>query len=549
MPEEAEEDGGFGEAIEGSVEDGAEGGGAVGGAGDSAIEQVDGAEDEHGDAGGGEGSGARHDAGSDVAGGADGADGVGAEAGAGDGEANRLGEPRGQAVGDGVADGDTWHGRLPMRPGDNEGAALVLWERGEAAALSLVEEAFVVGEDVLGDVGPIELVDAHPSTLGEAVPETGVQDEGAQGLAEGAFIARADEEGFLAVGDDVGESGDVGGDDGEAGGHGFGEDDAEAFVAGVGGAENIGGVEVAKLLLLRDEAGEDNIGEAGFLDGRLVATAVATFAHDDEPDVGILALEAGVGAEEVLEAFALFEAPEEEDVDLAIAVAGVGRGIGGVVGDVDAVGDDGEGGGEVALDQLRGGGGDGDAPVQAGEPALDEAAAVGVEAGSAFLGGVECADGDGGGGPQGSEGDEGDARHERFVEVDDIETLMLQDFGDAAAEAGVPGDAGDGAAEVDGDGAPDDDDAFADDVAFIGSGGEDANLVAELAELGGELEDVAVDAAGNGEIVGGDEGDLHGFCPWSRRLRGRMTALCGVTMSPRHCCRMTVPTPSWRRVG
>src|SRR5687767_3532766 len=85
-----------------------------------------------------------------------------------------------------------------------------------------------------------------------------------EGVGQGVGVFGAHEDAVDAVGDDTGEAFDVAGDDGAAGGHGFEEDDALAFVTGVGGAEDVAAVVVAGEVGVGDEAGEDDVFEAVF---------------------------------------------------------------------------------------------------------------------------------------------------------------------------------------------------------------------------------------------------------------------------------------------
>jgi hypothetical protein len=96
------------------------------------------------------------------------------------------------------------------------------------------------------------------------------------------------------------------------------------------------------------------------------------------------------------------------------------------------------------------------------------------------------------------------------VEVDDVEPLPPHQGLDGGVEGDVEG-APDGAAVAgDGDGEADPVEAGGDlDPAPAGPRRHHRHVVAERAELLAQVADVLGDAAGVGDVVGGDEGDLH----------------------------------------
>ena len=161
---------------------------------------------------------------------------------------------------------------------------------------------------------------------------------------------------------------------------------------------------------------------------------------------GKVPLEAAVGVEEVAEAFSFFEAAHKEDVDFSVPEFWHRGHVGGKKVQVYAVRDDGVVLGEEVLDVAEGGGGDGDAAVEALEPVLEEGAAPTVHAG-ATVEGVEGADVDGVGALEHCEGQVGG---EGLVEVDDVELLLVEDATHPPVEPGGKGYAGDRASAWDG---------------------------------------------------------------------------------------------------
>jgi len=188
---------------------------------------------------------------------------------------------------------------------------------------------------VLGDdLGPGEaLGDVGGGGVDEAASEVGVGCDAGDGLGEAIGGVFGDEEGCVAIAEDVADAGDVGGDDGDAGGHSFNEDEAEAF--GGGGENEEGGVRES-ILGAGDGAVEgDERGEGKRGDERLDGGSLGAGAEDVEMDQ---ALEDADGVEEVGDALDGVEAADEGD--------GEGAGLrrrGGdrrEIGEVDGVGDD-----------------------------------------------------------------------------------------------------------------------------------------------------------------------------------------------------------------
>src|SRR5690606_378058 len=88
------------------------------------------------------------------------------------------------------------------------------------------KERGVPGEDRLpGEAGG----DVGTGGGGEAIAQRGVVEEAGDGGGQGGRVARGDEQAGGLVADDVADAGDVGGDDGDAGGHRLDEHEAEAL--------------------------------------------------------------------------------------------------------------------------------------------------------------------------------------------------------------------------------------------------------------------------------------------------------------------------------
>src|SRR5438309_12010232 len=107
------------------------------------------------------------------------------------------------------------------------------------------------------------------------------------------------------MGYDFAEAVDAGGHDRLARGHRLQQDDAEALVAGRRRAEDVAAGVVARQLAGRYVAGHHDIIE--LLAGEEIAVPAPqrAIANDDEPQVRVLRLELGEGAQQVAEAFAV----------------------------------------------------------------------------------------------------------------------------------------------------------------------------------------------------------------------------------------------------
>ena len=158
------------------------------------------------------------------------------------------------------------------------------------------------------------------------------------------------------------------------------------------------------------------------------------------------------------------------------------------------------------MDVAEGGGGDGDAAVEALEPVLEDGTAPAVHAG-ATVEGVEGADVDGVGALEHGEGQVGG---EGLVEVDDVELLLVEDATHPPVEPGRKGYAGDGAAAGDGHTAAEGDEVLLLAVDSRGrERGENLHRVAHVRQLVAQLRDMGGYATRPGEVVRRHQGDLH----------------------------------------
>ena len=303
-----------------------------------------------------------------------------------------------------------------------------------------------------------------------------------------------------AVAHDAAVALDPAGHDGLPRRHGLQQHDAEALPARGWGAEDVGGLVVARQLLAGDAAHQFHVVEVALADDAQALLARVAGPHHDEAQVGVVPLETAVGLQKVPETLAPLKPAHEEEVDLAIPVLLQGReGLREAV-VVDAVGDDLVVAGEELADVVHGRLGDGDAAVQLAEPPaahvppepVDPVAAEGVKGADVDgIGAVEHRDGQGG-----SHG---------LVDVDDVELLPYQQGPDPGLKPHGEGDSGDGAAGGNGHRAPQGDQAVVDLlVPGLGEGGQDLHPVTHGRQLTAQIGHVVGDAAGIGEVVGRD---------------------------------------------
>ena len=154
-------------------------------------------------------------------------------------------------------------------------------------------------------------------------------------------------------------------------------------------------------------------------------------AHEEQPAGEPLEAELVVGAQQVHQPLAALEATEEEDVRDPVAPARERRRVAELA-QVDAVGDDLVLAGEVAADEMACRGADRDAAVELLGEALEHPLAELVRGAEARVG-VERGHVDARRVAQELERQE---RHERLVEVEDVEALALEHLARRAGRSG-----------------------------------------------------------------------------------------------------------------
>ncbi len=321
-------------------------------------------------------------------------------------------------------------------------------------------------------------------------------------------VARRDQEALLAPAKDALVAVDVTGDDRRAGGHRLEEDDPEGLLAGGRRDEDLGGPEQLGLLLVGDAAEELDVDEPVGHDEAAGLPLLGSGPDDEQAALDAGLAEDPVGLEELDEPLARLVASDEQDVGDAVLPAGDRDGPPEAV-DVDAVRDDLVVALEVAVDEVAGGRAHGDAAVQA--------LGVGAHHPPAELVGRRPA-------PEGVErrdvhalraaqDDRREERHERLVEVEQVEALPFQHRPDLRQVARRQGDRPDRAVGRHAEAL-----AEADHVALTRAleavaRGDDPDVVAPRSEPLVEVADVLVHATGERVDVRSHEADLHVAAP------------------------------------
>ncbi len=248
--------------------------------------------------------------------------------------------------------------------------------------------------------------------------------------------------------------------------------------------------------------------------GRDIAARLALLrsgADHQQARLGARLAQDAVGLEQVEQALARLVAAHEQDVGRAVLPAGDGHGVG-EARDVDAVGDDLVVAREEAVDEVAGRGAHRDPAVEPAGMALHDPAAELVRGREAGVG-MERGHVDRVRLAQQEERQEG---HERLVEVEDVEALAIEhgpDLGQVARREGEGPDRGvDGHREAH----PEPDDVALRGALGAVAGGQDAHVMAALAEVLVQEADVLGDTAVVGVDVRADEADLH-RAPGSKR--------------------------------
>ncbi len=366
------------------------------------------------------------------------------------------------------------------------------------------------------DHEPVVVVDlgrhARPAErLGALAPggahlgaQRGVVQQALDGGGQLARLPRRHEQALASAAHDALVAVDIGGHDRRPGGHGLEEDDPERLAAGRRRGKDVRRLEELGLLGIADAPQEFDALQAP---GRDVAPGLALLrpaADDQEARLRAGLAQDAVRLQQVEDALARLVAPDEQHVRRPVLPAGERDRVG-EAGDVDAVGDDLVVAREEPVDEVAGRRADRDPSVQPAGVALQRPAAELVRRREAGVG-VEGRDVDR---LRLAQQEERQERHERLVEVEDIEPLALEHRADLAEVARREGQGPDRG--VDGHREPD---TEADDVAFGGAlravaGGQDADVVAAQPEVLVEESDVLRHAAVGRIDVGADQADLH----------------------------------------
>ncbi len=345
--------------------------------------------------------------------------------------------------------------------------------------------------------------------------------------------------------EDGGVAFDVTGNDRETRGHRLQQHDALALEARSRRAEDICGLVVARQFLIGYEPAELHIGQAPRLYKPLVSSELPG-TDDDQSRVRQPGFDLRVGFEQIVETLSLLRASDKEDVELAVLEALDRLGFGREPLDVDSVGDDVVVAREVLLDEARGGGRNRDLAVQTAEPASQMALAPRIEELRLLPRRMKRPDIHG---LRVTDEVNRQHGHERLVDVHDVERLLGKEAAHGRPERERQRDARERAARRQRNRTL----ADCDDVRVVNlarRGRDNADVMAAFDELVAEMAAVAVDAPGNGPVVGRDQCDLH---ERTRRKKLEMVGnqpICrGVARMPRHCWRITGPRPSWRTDG
>src|SRR5690606_25336797 len=223
------------------------------------------------------------------------------------------------------------------------------------AVAAFEDQFFVEGEQEAGGVFAVEGgggLDGGPTP---AVAEFVFFREVDKGAGKGRRGGVGGEEpAVVAVLHDLANAGGVEGDDGVAGGHGLGEDEALGLGGGGKGELGHGGVGVVEAVAGEFAGEDDAFGDAGLLEDGDHVVAAGAVADDEGAGFGEGVEGLGDGAREEAEVFFGGEAAEvADDGDVGgdvPAFAGAGGFAGGDLAGVDAGGDDVDGDGDAARD-------------------------------------------------------------------------------------------------------------------------------------------------------------------------------------------------------
>ena len=297
---------------------------------------------------------------------------------------------------------------------------------------------------------------------------------------------------------------DVGRDDRGSGGHRLEQHDPERLAAGRRRDVDVGRPVELGLLLVADPTEELDALEPARRDVPPGFPAERTGARDEEPAVAAGLAQDPVRLEQLEEALARLEPAHEEQVPRPVLPARERDGPLERV-DIDAVRDDLVLAGEVAVDEVLRSAADRDPAVEPGRLALHHLApelvrgreaAVGVERGDVHAG-------------RQTQDDRRQERHERLVEVEQVELLALEHRPDLGDEPRRQGDRPDRAVDRQREALADPDDVPLRRPLEAVRRRDDPDVVAAQAKVLVQVPDVLGHAAWQRIDVRRDEADLH----------------------------------------
>ena len=363
----------------------------------------------------------------------------------------------------------------------------------------------VVVLDLGGHPRPAEGLGPLPAGGAHLGPEPGVVEQPADRQREFARVVGRHEQRLPVAPDHAFVAVDVGGDDRGAGGHRLEQNDAERFPASRRRGEDIDRPEELRLLGIGHPAKELDLLESARGDVAAGFALLRPRAHYQKAVAVAHLAQDAVGLEQVEQSLPLLVPADEEDIRRPVLPASDRDGVREAA-DIDPVRDDLVVTGEEAVDEVAGGRADRDPAVQTRRVAPHRSAAELVRRREPGIG-MERRDVHA---PRLAQQEQRQERHERFMEVQEVELLAREqrpDLADVPRREGQRPDRSIGRhAEPDAD---------AQDVALrralrTVAGGDDPDVVAVEPEVLVQELDVLRDTARFRIDVRADEADLHG---------------------------------------
>ena len=297
---------------------------------------------------------------------------------------------------------------------------------------------------------------------------------------------------------------DVGRDDRSPGGHRLEQHDPERFTPGGRRDVDVRGPEELRLLVVRDTAEELDAAQAPGGDVPACLALLRPAADEEQPALAAGLAQDAVRLEQVEHALARLEPADEQDVARAVLPAGDRHRPPEPI-HVDTVGNDLVVAREEPVDEVAGRGRHGDAAVEALRVGAEDPAAELVGGRPAAVR-MEGRDVDA---PRLAQQHEREERHERLVEVQDVEPLAVERVPDLGDEPGREGDRPHRAVGRHREALAEPDHVAIGRPLEAVRRGEDPDVVAAQPEVLVQVPDVLRDAAGERVDVRGDEADLH----------------------------------------